>query len=118
MSSYTVNKLLWHIDRDDDTLDAYKSDPEAFVADWERSTLSPRPPYPDGGILSTEEKDAFARMDASALYSLGAHPYLLWHYVRAVLLEGDMTVDELSAAFKTSIRGKTPPNLIDWTIDP
>ena len=115
MGSYIVNKLLWHIDRDDEALEAYRSDPKTFVSDWERSTSSPQPPYPDGGILTAEERDAFVGMEASDLYSLGAHPYLLWHYVRAVLLETDMTTDDLSDVFKAGISGKTPPDLIDWT---
>jgi hypothetical protein len=37
------------------------------------------------------------------LYALGAHPYLLWHFVRAIHGPGGTPVGELSEAFKAAV---------------
>ncbi len=34
---------------------------------------------------------------------MGAHPYLLWHFVRAVLVSDQLPVEELSDALKAAV---------------
>jgi len=103
VSRYMVNKLMWEIDRRDESVEAYKRDTVAFIDGWEAATLSPVPPYPDGGTLTPDERQAFEDWDFERLYALGAHPYLLWHLVRAIFVPERMTVEELSDAFKDAV---------------
>jgi hypothetical protein len=39
---------------------------------------------PDGGVLDPDERRAFTERDYGELYRMGAHPYLLLHFARAV----------------------------------
>lgn len=99
MSRYMINKLLIEIDRTDEAVAAYRIDPAGFVARWEAAAADPQPPYPDGGTLTDEERAAFEALDYGALYGMGAHPFLLWHVVRAVLVSDDLDVHTLSARY-------------------
>lgn len=110
MSRYMINKLMWQIDRDHEALEAFKRDPTGFIATWESPPEPPTPPYPDGGALTTDERDAFLRGDYARLYALGAHPYLLWHFVRAVASTEGTNVGELSDSFKDGIRSHGVPD--------
>ncbi len=103
MSRYMMNKLMWAIDREDGSVEAFKRDPAAFIDVWEAAALSPLPPYPDGGTLTPRERRAFEDGDYETLYAMGAHPYLLWHLVRAVFVPERMTEEELSDAFKVAV---------------
>jgi hypothetical protein len=103
MSRYMVNKLMVEIDRHDESVAAFKRDTTAFLESWEAAALSPNPPYPVGGSLTPGEREAFADWDFEKLYVLGAHPYLLWHLVRAIYVPERLTVEELSDAFKAAV---------------
>jgi hypothetical protein len=103
VSRYMIDKLMWEIDRSDEALDSFVEDPAAFVAAWEGAASAPEPPYPLGGSLTGEERDAFEAWDYERLYALGAHPYLLWHFVRAIHGPGGTPVGELSEAFKAVV---------------
>jgi hypothetical protein len=96
-----IDKLLIEIDRTDDAVAAYEADPAGFVAEWE--TTTPEPPYPAGGTLTDEERRAFTTLDYGELYRLGAHPFLLWHLVRAVLVTDDLDVHEVSARYVEAV---------------
>ncbi len=98
-----VNKFLWEVESDNESLASFKHDPAGFVADWELGAATPQPPYPAGGSLTAAERQACIAVDYAALYSMGAHPYLLWHFIRAVLVPDPMTVAELSEALKRAI---------------
>jgi len=103
MSRYMLNKLLWEVESDNEHLASFKQDPAGFVASWELMAATPQPPYPVGGTLTAEERQACITVDYAALYSMGAHPYLLWHFIRAVLVPDLMTVEELSDALKQAV---------------
>lgn len=103
MSRYMIDKLLIDIDRTDEGLEWYRDDPAGFVAAWEERGRHPEPPHPAGGALTDEERDAFVALDYESLYRLGAHPYLLWHVVRAVLVNETLNVHELSATYVSAI---------------
>ncbi len=101
MTRYMIDKLLLEIDRSDESLAAYQADPAAFVAAWEMAARSPVPPYPTGGRLTEEEREAFCPFDAGRLYAMGSHPFLLWHVVRALAGAGD--VQETSRRYVAQI---------------
>ena len=105
-----VDKLLVEIDRTDEALTAYRTDPEAYLARWEAARDDPDPPYPDGGRLTPEERLAFVERDWAALYAMGAHPYLLWHVVRSVHVAEGEDVREVSARYVESIRPHGHPD--------
>lgn len=112
MSRYMLNKLLIEIDRTDEAVEAYRSDPVGFVARWEAAAANPQPPYPDGGTLTDEERAAFETLDYGTLYAMGAHPFLLWHVVRAVLVSDDLDVRQLAARYVETV---TPHGYPDFT---
>lgn len=103
MSRYMVNKFLWEVESDNASLASFKKDPAGLVKAWELEAATPQPPYPAGGTLTVEERQACIAVDYAALYSMGAHPYLLWHFIRAVLVPGTMPVEELSEALKLAV---------------
>lgn len=103
MSKYMIDKLLLDIDRGDESLADFKADPAGFIARWEEQAASPEPPHPAGGVLTEDERAAFEAVDYETLYAMGAHPYLLWHMVRAFFVPDLMTVEELHAAYVDAI---------------
>ena len=103
MSRYMVNKLLWEVESDNEQLDSFRQDPAGFVAAWELRASAPQSPYPAGGTLTALERRACIAVDYATLYSMGAHPYLLWQFIRAVLVPDPMTVEELSEALKLAV---------------
>jgi hypothetical protein len=98
-----INKLLWEVESSTDDLESFKRDPAGFVAAWELRADTPQPPYPAGGTLTDEERRACVAVDFAGLYAMGAHPYLLWHFVRAVLVSDTLPVEELSDSLKRAV---------------
>jgi hypothetical protein len=96
MSKYMVNKLMWEVEREVESLAAFRSDPGAFLDRWEATV--PVPPHPEGGTLATAERRALEALDYGVLYEMGAHPFILWQFVRA-LWPGDQ-VEELIEAYR------------------
>lgn len=96
-----IDKLLLAIDRTDEALEEFRTDTASFLDRWE--ACAPHPPYPEGGALTTEERTAFERWDYSRLYEMGAHPYLLWHVVRALFVPSHMTMEELTEAYRAAV---------------
>lgn len=104
MSRYMINKLLVEIDLTDESVERYIADHRAFVALWEAAYADPNPPHPWGGMLTAGEREAFAAFDYETLYRLGAHPFLLWHVVRAVLVTDDTDVAAVSSEYVERVR--------------
>lgn len=100
MSRFEVDKLIRHTDDDGSRISEFARDPGAFVDGWvERGAAAGPRSVPDGGVLTHDEREAFASEDWETLYAMGAHPYLLFHFVLAV----DMA------------RGGTPwPQFVEW----
>jgi hypothetical protein len=83
MSKYMVDKFMRAVELNDAAVAAYVADPATAVDAWlagggtaERAT--------DDRELTDEERAAFVARDFEALYRLGAHPYLLWHFTEAI----------------------------------
>jgi hypothetical protein len=62
MSLYQLQKLIYHINRDPAARERYRSDPKAFINDYE---------------LTEQESAALLNIDVRTLYMLGVHPLLL-----------------------------------------
>lgn len=100
MSRFEINKFLTYTDSDGDRIAAFATNPRDLVSAWERrgQLATPRP-VPDGGIFTGDERTALVEEDYGAIYAMGAHPYVLFHFAVAV----DM------------VRGPTPwPDLVEW----
>ncbi len=89
MSRYMINKVMWEVERSEQSLAAFRRDPGGFLDRWQE--LEPRPPYPKGGTLTAEEHAALAALDYRTLYEMGAHPFILWQFIRAMWTEPDVT---------------------------
>ena len=96
-----VNKLLWEVERSDESLNTFIDESAGFISRWER--IEPTPPYPSGGILTTEERIAFESWDYSTLYRMGAHPFLLWQFALAVWVPKRMEAHEFIAAYRIGV---------------
>ncbi len=90
MSRYMLNKFISYVDDDGERVAAFHRDPAGYVAAWERRGHESRVPVADGGSFTDAERAAFVGRDYGTLYGLGAHPYLLLHFARAldVIVEG------------------------------
>ena len=87
MSRYLVDKFLYRVDRSPEALEAYIKDPAALVLEWEETE---GPCLFDGERTSAhrfteEERRALIDRDFERLYAMGAHPFLLWSFMRPVL---------------------------------
>ncbi|MGB7949378.1 MAG: aromatic ring-opening dioxygenase subunit LigA [Candidatus Binatia bacterium] len=62
MSLYQLQKLLYHVNRDETQRQRYRQDPAAFIKSYD---------------LTEEEADATLKTDIRKLYTLGVHSLLL-----------------------------------------
>lgn len=81
MSRLYVNKFLYHLDRDESLLHAYKARPEETVRRWEQEVG----PWMDKGVrveritwhsFTDEEREALVSQSYAALFALGAHYFV------------------------------------------
>lgn len=89
MTKYMIDKFLRAVEMSDESVRAYVADPAAFVDAWLSGSGGPHS-VTDDRVLTAQEQQAYATRDYEALYRLGAHPYLLWHFTEAVY-EGEFT---------------------------
>ena len=83
MTRYMIDKFMRSVELSDAEVAEYVADPAAYVERWLADAATPARAS-DDRELSDEERAAFAVRDFEALYALGAHPYLLWHFTEAV----------------------------------
>ena len=103
-----LNKFMWEVDRSEHAVHAFRQEPASFVERWE--SLAVVPPFPEGGRLTEMERKALMTLDLAALYGFGAHPFLLWQFLRSVLVPEQMTHDDLVAAFAAAVAGLGYPD--------
>jgi hypothetical protein len=87
VSRYAVDKVMRELIQDERAVAAYLADTPAYLA---------------GRDLSAEERAALLGGDYATLFRLGAHPFLLWAFTRAVLPNGGPTPQEYTAALLPS----------------
>lgn len=110
MSAYMLNKFMRAVEMSDDAVRAYVADPAAFVASWLDGAPGPDQ-RPDDRVLTEAERAAFAAGDYAALYALGAHPYLLWHFTEAVYIH-ETPWPELNERYREAVRPHGYPDAI------
>lgn len=93
MSRYTLDRILRDVYMDAAELTAYQADPAGYVQAWRTQA---------GRELTDEEASAVAGTDYRTLYSLGAHPYLLWGFCETVLVPRFSRAD-LVAAYREAL---------------
>lgn len=72
MSLYSLQKLLYHLNREDRIKDAYNADLPALLNDYD---------------LSREERSAIINRDIGLLYVLGVNGQILMHYAAFLNIE-------------------------------
>lgn len=105
-----TNKFMRAVEMSDDAVRAYVADPAAFVEAWLAGAPGPDQ-RPDDRVLTDAERAAFAARDYAALYALGAHPYLLWHFTEAVYLH-ETSWPELNERYREAVRPSGCPDAI------
>lgn len=98
-----INKLLCDIDATDESLLWFIDDPGGYLDDWEAKGANRRAGRWMGGTLDARERRAFLEMEYATLYGMGAHPFLLWQTVRAVLVPHRMPIAELIVQYRESV---------------
>lgn len=98
-----LNKVMWEVDKTDDNLRSFKADPVRFLDQWEAAWESPEPPFPPGGTLEPEERRSLESLDFGALYAMGANPYILWQFARAVSVPERAGIEELTISFRNQV---------------
>jgi len=87
MSRYLVDKFMYQVDRSEVSLKAYMNDPAAFVAGWEKGQgrRINEQEETSGHRFTEEERKAMVEQDFEKLYAMGAHPFLLFTFMRPIL---------------------------------
>ena len=88
MTLYQVDKVVYEVGRSNEALGAFMKDPAAYLADR---------------ALDDKERNALADCDYKALWSMGAHPFILFGFVRRVLMARGKRGDEVTREYKTGI---------------
>lgn len=110
MSKYVMNKFMRAVEMSDAEVAAYVGDPAAYVDRWVGSA-APTARWGDDRSLSAAEQAAFAQRDYEALYALGAHPYLLWHFTEAVYIH-ETTWPELVERYRQAVSQHAAPDYL------
>ena len=103
MSRYQINKFISYVEGSDDEVRLYVADPATYVDRWQARASALRLPTANSGTLTAEERSAFLAKDYAALYRLGAHPYVLWHFAESVWVwAGELSWAELNRRYGTA----------------
>ena len=90
---------------------AYVADPGRYVTAWQKRAEANRLPTPDSGNLTDAERAALVARSHTDLYRLGAHPYLLWHFIEAIRVwTGEVSWPEMTARFRDDVTGIDRPS--------
>ena len=113
MSTYDINKFITYVEGSDAAVRAYTADPVTYVAAWENPAQASRLPTPDSGRFTDDERAALVTRDHAALYAMGAHPYMLWHFVEAVRVwTGEVTWPEMTERYRNDVRPHGVPSIL------
>jgi hypothetical protein len=93
MSRYATSRVMWEITRDRALADRFRADPDAVL---------------DGRDLTDEERKALAAADIRALFELGVHPFVVYHF--ALRLAGGASMPFLQD-YVGKLQGLTVGNL-------
>lgn len=108
MSLYLVDRFVYEADADADLLHAYLADPAGCVDAWERARA-------ESGTRGThaftpEERDALVTRDIRTLYAMGVHPFLLFCWLRPILMAELGDLPSVVAHYGEAIAGLGRPD--------
>jgi hypothetical protein len=113
VSRYQVNKFITYVEGSDEAVRAFAADPSGYVAAWEARAAANRLPTPDSGTFSVDERAALVARDHAELYRIGAHPYMLWHFVEAIRVwTGEATWPEMTERYRQDIAPHGVPSIL------
>lgn len=111
MSRFQIDKFIAYVESSDEAVRSYVDDPAGFVAAWEERARRSRLPTADSGRFTDAERAAIVDRDHAELYRMGAHPYVLWHFVEAVRVwTGEATWPEMTARYRDDVRSHGVPD--------
>ena len=93
MSHHAISRVMWEITRDRDLADRFKAEPATVL---------------DGRDLDDDERKALVAADLRALFELGVHPFVLYHF--ALRLAGGWSVPFMQD-YLALLQGLTVGNL-------
>ena len=88
MSRYQIDRVLQDVGKYDDAFQAYMEDPSAYLAEMD---------------LEPAEREALAECDTGALWTLGAHPFILLGFVRRIQIAKGRPAPEVIREYKAAI---------------
>jgi hypothetical protein len=88
MTLYQVDRVAQDVGKDDNALRAFLMDSEAYLA---------------GRDLEEHERAALANADCAALWSMGAHPFILHAFIRRVWIARGRAPDRVMDEYKAAI---------------
>lgn len=93
MSRYATSRVMWEVTRDRDLAARFQADPAAVL---------------EGRSLDETERAALMAADVRALFELGIHPFVVYHF--ALRLEGRMSLPFMQN-YLAQLKGLTVGNL-------
>ena len=93
MSRYATGRVMWEITRDRELAQRFRADPAAVLDGWD---------------LDDAERGAVAAHDLRALFGLGVHPFVLYHF--ALRLAGGWSMPFMQD-YLAQLKGLTVGNL-------
>jgi protocatechuate 4,5-dioxygenase alpha chain len=93
MSIYATSRVMWEITRDRDLAEQFRTDPGSVL---------------DSRDLDPAEREALAASNIRALFELGVHPFVLYHF--ALRLAGGIS-PQFMQDYLAQLKGLTVGNL-------
>ena len=93
MSHYATSRVMWEITRDRELAERFRADPAAVLDGWD---------------LDDAERKALAAQDVRALFELGIHPFVVYHF--ALRLAGGISMAFMQD-YLAQLKGLTVGNL-------
>lgn len=104
MNRFEIDKFITYVEASDSEVRSYVANPAEYVRSWISRGAASQAPIPNGGTLGSEAAGALGSIDYAALYRMGAHPYVLWHFAEAALVwAGELTWPELKEQFRSAV---------------
>ena len=88
MTLYQVDRVIYEVGRNDEALESFLEHSDAYLADR---------------VLNERERAALRDCDYAALWSMGAHPFILFGFVRRVLMGRGQRPDQIVRDYKAAI---------------
>ncbi len=88
MTLYHVDRVIYEVGRTDETLQEFLADPDGYLSKRD---------------LDDRERKALRDCDYATLWTMGAHPFILFGFVRRVLGARGQAPDQITRDYKAAI---------------